>query len=63
MVSRMDWIIGIENAATEVAALLGMETVKYVLRKYNADSIQTLAPQYFSEVFAELDFMAKDARD
>ena len=63
MVSRMDWIISIENAATEVAALLGMETVKYVLRKYNADSIQTLAPQYFSEVFAELDFMAKDARD
>ena len=63
MVSRMDWIISIENAATEVAALLGMETVKYVLRKYNADSIQTLAPQHFSEVFAELDFMAKDARD
>lgn len=63
MVSRMDWIISIENAATEVAALLGMEIVKYVLRKYNADSIQTLAPQYFSEVFAELDFMAKDARD
>ena len=63
MVSRMDWIISIENAATEVAALLGTETVKYVLRKYNADSIQTLAPQYFSEVFAELDFMAKDARD
>ena len=63
MVSRMDWVISIENAATEVAALLGMETVKYVLRKYNADSIQTLDPQYFSEVFAELDFMAKDARE
>ena len=63
MVSRMDWVISIQNAAAEVAALLGTETVKFVLRKYGTDSIETLAPQYFSEVFAELDFMAKDAKD
>ncbi len=63
MVSRMDWVISIENAATEVAAFLGMEAMRYVLRKYGADSIETLNPQYYSEVFAELDFMAKDARE
>ena len=63
MVSRMDWVISIENAATEVAAFLEMEAMRYVLRKYGADSIETLNPQYYSEVFAELDFMAKDARE
>ena len=29
--------------------------------KYGADSIEDLAPCYFSEAFDELDFMASDA--
>ena len=60
---KENWICNIENAAADVAALLGKETVRHVLRKYGASSIENLAPQYFGEVFDELDFMANDAHD
>ena len=63
MMCKKDWIINLENAATEVATLCGKETVQHVLQKYNARSIEDLSPCYYSEVFDELDFMANDARD
>ena len=60
---RENWLCNIQNAAAEVAALLGIETVKHVLQKYGARTIENLSPAYYSEVFDELDFMADDARD
>ena len=63
MMSKNDWIINLENAAAEVSALLGNETVQHVLQKYDARSIEDLNPCYYSEAFDELDFMANDARD
>lgn len=63
MLNHKDWIINIENAAAEVSRLLGMETVRQVLRKHGARTIEDLCPAYYSKVFDELDFMANDARD
>ena len=60
---KENWICNIENAAADVASVLGKETVRHVLQKYGAASIENLAPHYYSEVFDELDFMANDARD
>ena len=57
------WLCNIHNAAAEVAALLGEETVRHVLQKYGARSIEGLSAVYYSEVFDELDFMANDACD
>lgn len=58
-----NWICNLQNAAAAVAAHLGEEAVKHVLNKYGADSIEGLAPCYYSEAFDELDFMASDAYD
>lgn len=63
MMNKKDRIINLENAAAEVAALLGQETVRHMLLKYGAGSIEDLSPCYYSEAFDELDFMANDARD
>lgn len=37
-----NWICNLQNAAAAVAAHLGEETVKHVLVKYGADSIEGL---------------------
>ena len=63
MMSKKDWIMNLENAAAEVAAFLGKETVQHVLQKYSARSIEDLSPYYYSEAFDELNFIANDARD
>ncbi len=63
MMSKKDWIINLENAAADVAALLGKETVQHILQKYDANSIDDLSPCYYSEVYDDLDFMANDARN
>ena len=63
MMSKKDWIMNLENAAAEVAAILGKETVQHVLQKYSARSIEDLSPYYYSEAFDELNFIANDARD
>ena len=56
------WIINIQNVANEVASQIGFETVKHILRKYGANSIEDLSPSYYTEVFEELDFIANDLR-
>lgn len=56
------WIDNIQNTANEVAFQLGYETVKHILRKYGASSIEDLSPYYYTEVFDELDFIANDLR-
>lgn len=59
---KESWIINIQYAADEVASQLGYETVKHILRKYGASSIEDLSPSYYTEVFDELDFIANDLR-
>lgn len=56
-----NWICNLQSVANEVSTRWGTETVKHILSKYGADSIEDLAPCYFSEAFDELDFMASDA--
>lgn len=58
-----NWICNLQNAAADVAARFGTETVRHILNKYGTDSIEGLAPCYYSEAFDELDFMASDAYD
>lgn len=62
MMNYKDCIINIENVACEVSKLLGAETVKHILMKHGARTIEDLNPAYYDEVFDELDFMASDAR-
>ena len=58
--SKRDWIINIENAASRVAAKYGKTVVDSVFRRYGAHSINDLASCYYSEVFADLEQIAKD---
>ena len=57
--SKRDWIINIENAASRVAAEYGKAVVDSVFRRYGAHSIDDLAC-YYSEVFADLEQIAND---
>ena len=59
---KESWIINIQNTADEVVSQLGYETVKHILRKYGAKSIEDLSPSHYTEVFDELDFIANDLR-
>lgn len=58
--SKRDWIINIENAASRVAAEYGKAVVDSVFRRYGAHSLGDLASCYYSEVFADLDQIAND---
>ena len=58
-----NWICNLHNVAAYVAIHFSEETVKHGLMKYTADSIEELAPCYYSEVFDELDLMASEAYD
>ncbi len=58
--SKRDWIINIENAASRVAAEYGKVVVDSVFRRYGAHSLSDLASCYYSEVFADLEQIAND---
>lgn len=58
--SKRDWLINIENAASQVAAEYGNAVVESVFRRYDAHSLNDLAPCYYSEVFADLEQIAND---
>lgn len=58
--SKRDWIINIENAASIVAAEYGKAVVDSVFRRYGAHSLNDLASCYYSEVFADLEQIAND---
>ena len=62
MCDKQNWIINIQNAANEVAALVGSDEVMHILKKYGASSIENLSPCYYTEVFDELDFRASELR-
>jgi len=54
------WKINIENSANAVCSMYGQEVVNSVFRRYKAQSIDTLSPCYYSEVFADLEQIAND---
>ena len=58
--SKRDWIINIENAASRVAAEYGQAVVDAVFRRYDAHDLSDLAFCYYSEVFADLEQIAND---
>lgn len=58
--SKRDWIINIENAASRVAAEYGKAVVDSVFRRYGAHGVCDLASCYYSEVFADLEQIAND---
>lgn len=58
--SKRDWIINIDNAASRVAAEYGKAVVDSVFRRYGAHSLNDLASCYYSEVFADLEQIAND---
>lgn len=58
--SKRDWSINIENAASRVAAEYGKAVVVSVFRRYGAHSLNDLASCYYSEVFADLEQIAND---
>jgi len=51
---KQNWIMNLEEVATQVKELSGSATVDFVLSKYNAQSIYQLSPCDYSEVFSEL---------
>ena len=58
--SKRDWIINIENAASRVAAEYGKAVVDSVFHRYGAHNLSDLASGYYSEVFADLEQIAND---
>ena len=51
---KIDWMMYIENCATEVGDNYGYELVDFILQKYGASSIEELNPAYYEAVFNEL---------
>lgn len=58
--SKRDWVINIENAASSVAAEHGQAVVDAVFCRYDAHDLSDLASCYYSEVFADLEQIAND---
>ena len=58
--SKRDWTINIENAASQVAAEYGKSVVDSIFRRYDAHGVHDLASCYYSEVFADLEQIAND---
>ena len=54
------WETNIENTASKVAAEYGSAVVNSVFAKYDATGLHNLAPQYYSEVFDDLELIAND---
>ena len=49
-----NWIINIESCMEHITRELGYETVRHILSKYGARSVEELHPNQFSEIFSEL---------
>ncbi len=57
---RRNWMINIENAATEVTEKVGSAVVRAILHRYDAHGLHDLSPQFYSEVFADLEQIRND---
>ena len=60
---RENWLCNIQETATLVARQTSWETVKSVLRRYGASSIEELRPSDYPADFSELYAIEADTRD
>ena len=60
---RENWLCNIQETATLVARQTSWGTVKSVLRRYGASSIEKLRPSDYPAVFSELYAIEADIRD
>lgn len=58
--TKRDWVINIENAASKVVDEYGQAVVDAVFRRYNTHDLSDLAFCYYSEVFADLEQIANN---
>ena len=58
--TKQDWLINLENAASKASERLGSYAVKFVLKKYGATSIYNLSENDYASVWDELSLMAED---
>ena len=58
--SKMDWIINIDNTASIVAGTFGDEVVAAVFGRYGATCSDNLNPRYYEAVFSDLMVMEAD---
>jgi len=62
-VKRRDWLINLTNTASIVARYYGEAEVRSILAKYDATSIDSLRPCFYSDAFWDLEDRAKQAKD
>lgn len=60
---KENWLANIQNSADNLATQIGYDTVKFILQKYGASTIEKLNPCYYSEVFNELYAIVADLDD
>lgn len=60
MKERRNWEINIENAVGEVVAKAGSAVVRAIFQRYDARGLHDLCPQFYSEVFADLEQVRND---
>ena len=60
---KENWLCNIRETATAVAKQTGWRTVKSVLRRYGASSIEKLRPSDYPAVFSDLYAIEADTRD
>ena len=60
MLSNRDWDTNIENATVKVAVEYGQAVIDSVFCRFDAHSLEDLAPCYYGEVFSDLEQIAND---
>lgn len=60
MLSNRDWVTNIENATVKVAVEYGQAVIDSVFCRFDAHSLEDLAPCYYGEVFSDLEQIAND---
>ena len=60
---KENWLCNIQETATLVARQTSWGTVKSVLRRYGASSIEELRPSDYPAVFSDLYAVEADTRD
>lgn len=62
---RENWLINIQNAATEVAMVHGWETIRFILNEYGGgvSSIERLRPCYYESVWNALFDYERELKD
>ncbi len=58
-----DYRISCQDSADFISSEIGSETVKFVLAKYGADSIESISPSDLPEVFSELYAIEADLKN